>query len=83
MTKIIFIINPTISKEDISLKSGMMYLNRFFIDEDAAFELSGVYTWDKTTGVISNDKWPPTSSNDELDFHKPKGKRLHPYFLTQ
>ena len=28
---------------DISLQAGNMFLNRFFIDEEAGFELSGVY----------------------------------------
>ena len=31
------------SKSDNSLDGGKSYLNRFAIDEDAAFELSGVY----------------------------------------
>ena len=29
---------------DVSMKGGNMCLNRFCIDEDAAFELSGVYS---------------------------------------
>ena len=32
---------------DISLKGGRMIFNRFCIDEDAAFELSGVYNFKK------------------------------------
>ena len=28
---------------EISLKAGNMFMNRFCIDEDASFELSGVY----------------------------------------
>ena len=34
--------NPSEDAYDISLKGGNMLLNRFCIDEDAAFELSGV-----------------------------------------
>ena len=30
---------------DIGLKAGNMCLNRFCIDEDASFKLSGVYDW--------------------------------------
>ena len=33
----------------ISLKTGNMILNRFCIDEDAAFELSGVYSLKKSS----------------------------------
>ena len=34
----------------ISLKGGNMYFNRFCIDEDAAFELSGVHYLKKGKG---------------------------------
>ena len=34
------------------LKGGNMILNRFCIDEDAAFELSGVYFFEKSSEYI-------------------------------
>ena len=34
---------PSEDGDDLSLKTGSMILNRFCIDEDAAFQLSGVY----------------------------------------
>ena len=39
----IFLMEPSKIPEDISLKGGQMYLNRFAVEEDAPFELAGVY----------------------------------------
>ena len=36
--------------ESESGRVGNMYLNRFCIDEDAAFEISGVYNFEETKG---------------------------------
>ena len=46
---LVVLMEPPIDQFDISLKGGNMILNRFCIDEDAAFELSGVYYF-KTSG---------------------------------
>ena len=43
------------NSSDISLKGGKMYLNRFCIDEDAAFELSGIYSFRKSSDDFSDD----------------------------
>ena len=47
MTKVgqnvVFLMAPSHDGYETSLKSGRMYFNRFFIDEDAGFESSGVY----------------------------------------
>ena len=43
MQNLVFLMQPPIVEYDMSLKAGNMYLNRFCIDEDASFELSGVY----------------------------------------
>ena len=40
---LVFFMKQTFEEFDISLKGGRMYLNRFCIDEDAAFELSAVF----------------------------------------
>ena len=46
------------------LKGGNMILNRFCIDEDAAFELSGVYSFKKWFEDIEEDS---DSEDDSLD----------------
>ena len=43
MQNLIFLMNPTSKNWDTSSKAAKMCLNRLCIDEDAAFELSGVY----------------------------------------
>ena len=43
MQNVVLLIDPNECAFDISLNAGMMYLNRFCIDEDAAFESTGVY----------------------------------------
>ena len=43
MQNLVFLMEPPRKEYDISLKAGNMCLNRFCIDEDASFELSGVY----------------------------------------
>ena len=82
MTTLIFIINPAKHKDDISSKCGMMYLNRLCIDEDAAFELSEVFTWNQTTEEIANCIWPLKNTDDEIDFSEAKGKES-PFLLRQ
>ena len=42
MQNLVVFMDPSEDAYDISLKGGNMILNRFCIDEDAAFELSGV-----------------------------------------
>ena len=42
MQNLVVMMEPPTDACDISLKAGRMCLNRFCIDEDAAFELSGV-----------------------------------------
>ena len=58
---------PSEEAYDISLKGGNMCLNRFCIDEDAAFELSGVRYLEKTSEKILYDR------NLEVE-RKSKGK---------
>ena len=43
MQNLVVLMEKSASKSDNSLDGGKIYLNRFVIDEDAAFELSGVY----------------------------------------
>ena len=43
MQNLVLLMDPSEDAADIDLKGGNMCLNRFSIDEDAAFELSGVH----------------------------------------
>ena len=42
MQNLVVMMDPSQDAYNLSLKGGNMILNRFCIDEDAAFELSGV-----------------------------------------
>ena len=46
MQNLVVLMNPSDYAEDISSKGGNMSLNRFCIDEDAAFELSEVHYYE-------------------------------------
>ena len=43
MQSLVVLMEPTKNANDFSMRTGNMILNRFCIDEDAAFELSGVH----------------------------------------
>ena len=43
MQNLVFLMEPSNDAYRFNLEGGDMYLNRFAIDEDAAFEVSGVY----------------------------------------
>ena len=47
MQNLVVLMNPPDLTWDVSPKAGNMCLNRFCIDEDAAFELSGIYYFQK------------------------------------
>ena len=42
MRNLVVLMEPSVSSWNISMKGADMMLNRFCIDEDASFELSGV-----------------------------------------
>ena len=46
MQNLVFLMEPPREEYHISLKAGNMCLNRFCIEEDASFELSGVYDFE-------------------------------------
>ena len=51
MQNVVILVNPRKEAYDISSKAVNMYMNRFCIDEEAAFEISGVnYLEDKNKG---------------------------------
>ena len=47
---LVVLMEPSKDAWDTSMKGGNMILNRFCIDEYAAFELSGVHYFKKTSG---------------------------------
>ena len=49
MQNLVVLMEPSEDAYDYSLKAGNMILNRFCIDEDAAFELSGVNFLEKSS----------------------------------
>ena len=53
---LVVLMEPSESAQRISLKGGNMYLNRFCIDEDAAFELSGVHYLKKSSNPYFANK---------------------------
>ena len=53
MQNLVVFMEPSYDAWNISLKGGNMILNRFCIDEDAAFELSGVYFFQKSPHFIT------------------------------
>ena len=49
MQNLVVLIDSTKQNDDISSNAGNMCLNRFCVDEDAGFELSGVSYLDEQT----------------------------------
>ena len=43
MQNLVILMEPSLDGDNVSVKAGNMILNRFCIDEDAAFELSGIH----------------------------------------
>ena len=64
--------DPATHGYDVSAKAGLMYLNRFCIDEEAAFELSGVYSVRKHgLGRIFSKEMKRVAAN------KSKDRKIH------
>ena len=53
MQNLVVFMEPSEIAYDTPLKGGNMILNRFCIDEDAAFELSGVYHLEKSPKFVA------------------------------
>ena len=69
---LVVLLEPSAGHGDDSLKGGNMILNRFCIDEDAAFELSGVNYLTKSSNDIKY--------GHNLKFkaqREEKGRRIH------
>ena len=52
MQNLVVLMEPSEHADDIAIKGGNMLLNRFCIDEYAAFELSGVNRLKKTSRAL-------------------------------
>ena len=53
MQNLALLMDPCEEAYDTSLKEGNMYMNRFCIDEDASFELSGVNYFQKSSDEMT------------------------------
>ena len=69
MQNLVVLMEPSENAYDYSSKAGNMIFNRFCIDEDAAFELSGVNYLKKSSGDIKYDE-----SSEFKAQRKEKGK---------
>ena len=56
MQNLVVLMEPSKNANDFSMGTGNMILNRFCIDEDAAFELSGVSYLKKSSMKMMNSK---------------------------
>ena len=57
MQNLVVLMEPSKNAYETPLKAGNMILNRFCIDEDAAFELSGVNYLTKSHNKMLDPKW--------------------------
>ena len=54
MQNLVVLMEPSELANNVSLKAGNMFFNRFCIEEDAAYELSGVHYLELS---YEEDKW--------------------------
>ena len=66
---VVLLVNPPRHRWNISLKGGNMILNRFCIDEEMAFESSGVFIFGEKFSLSRENDW------DVVDFG-PKGNGI-------
>ena len=81
MQNLVVLMEPSEDADNISLKAGNMIFNRFCIDEDAAFELSGVNyleksSYDMKTGESKEFKVQRKQKGKEYSF-------LRSYFISR
>ena len=82
MQNLVVLMDPSDKPFDISMKGGNMFFNRFCVDEDAAFELSGVHYLRKASPIISSGDFssPIIFSEDFSSPYESKGKGTKAYF---
>ena len=54
MQNLVLLMEPSEDDYEISLRAGNMCLNRFCLDEDNAFELSGIYYLEKSSKFMTS-----------------------------
>ena len=79
MQNLIVLMEPSKDGDEVSLKTGNMIFNRFCIDEDAAFELSGVH-YLKTSS--SKMMYRDSLKYEEKRLVKGKGSFIQVYLRT-
>ena len=67
MKNVIVFVEPPKEANDISMKAGNLYINRLCIDEDAAFELSGVHYFE-TSDILKSSANKSKGSKREDNF---------------
>ena len=75
MHNVILLIEPSKDPWNISLKAGYLFLNRFCIEEDLAFEISGVYFLKKSDSRMARN------TLNEQYYHQFNAKRKSKGFL--
>ena len=75
MQDLIFFMEPSESEFMTPLKIGNLYLNRFTIDEDAAFEIMGLHELTRKKFELTDNEWFEFPIDDNLydmdEFFKP------------
>ena len=79
MQNLIVLMDPSEDGDDVSLKTGSMIFNRFCIDEDAAFELSGVYYLETSSMEMMFEK---NREFEQKKLVKGKGSFIQIYLCT-
>ena len=76
MQNLVVFMEPSEHAWNTPLKGGNMILNRFCIDEDAAFELSGVYSFKKSSDI----EYRHNQSSEVKLKRKEKGKEFIQFY---
>ena len=71
MHNVVLLMEPTSDASDVSMKAGKMCLNRFCIDEDAAFESTGVYYLKKVGKKFENSELAQKSKGSKISILMP------------
>ena len=76
MQNLVVFMEKSIYANETPLKSGNMILNRFCIDEDAAFELSGVYNLTEKVSIGSMAHKKMQTKEQKAEGKEHKGREL-------
>ena len=86
MQNVVLLMEPNDDTYFISLKAGKLLLNRFCIDEDAAFESTGVYYLKRVTEAMKWRYWKNQNFRVAVPCRKweleEKSKGQRSFFMT-